>query len=57
VVAALATREEAEKEEPDVSRLRRFGQRALRILGAGAGSLASSGLIAVGKEIFSQLGT
>jgi hypothetical protein len=50
-------RAEVEKDEPDASRLRRLGQRALRILGTGAGSLASSGLVAVGQEIFSQLGT
>jgi hypothetical protein len=50
-------RAEVEKDEPDVSRLRRLGEHALRILGTGAGSLASSGLVAVGQEIFSQLGS
>jgi hypothetical protein len=50
-------RAEVEKAEPDVSRLRRLGRSALRILGAGAGSLASNGLVVAGQEVFNQLGT
>jgi len=47
-----ALRDELERAPRDDSRVRRIGRRLVRLIGRGAGSLASMGLFEAGKAIF-----
>jgi hypothetical protein len=49
---AATLREEMERPTRDPSRMQRIGQRFVRLIGRAAGSLATSGLAEVGREIF-----